>query len=95
MKFKTLKRINCKEAVQMFGSIPGTETIEEAFPQYVKGWAHINAETGAVGYGETEEIIIRGCELLHSYFGHKTFFLYATHGHHKADWTFCGAMIEV
>lgn len=88
-----MKRINCKEAFQMFDSIPGTATIEENFPHYVKGWAHIDAETGAVGYAETEEAIIKGCEILNQMLGIKAFFLYATHGHHKADWTFCGAMI--
>lgn len=88
-----MKRINCNEAFRMFGSIPGTATIEEHYPHRVKGWAFIDAKTGAPGYSETEEGITEACTMLHQYLGCDTFFLFSTHGHYKADWTFCGALI--
>ncbi|MGN0989974.1 MAG: hypothetical protein ACI4O4_00810 [Candidatus Ventricola sp.] len=88
-----MKRINCKEAFQVFDSIPGTATIVNNFPDRVKGWAYISAETGAIGYAETEEAITEACTINNKFLGLKTFFLFSTYGHFHADWTFCGALI--
>lgn len=88
-----MKRLNCKEAIQKFGTIPNTKIIEDKFPHYTKGFAVINEDMGDVGYAETEEAIADGCELISQYMGHKTFFLFSSFGHYKADWTFCGALI--
>lgn len=88
-----MTRINCNEAFRMFSSIPGTAAIESNFPHRVKGWAYIEGKTGAAGYAEKEEDIIEACTMLHKYLGIDHFFLYASHRHHQADWTFCGALI--
>lgn len=93
-KAKTMKRINCNEAIQMFGSIPGTASIVNTFPDCVKGWAYINAENGWVGYAETEDQITEACTNLNKFLRLKTFFLFSSYRHVRADWTFCGALIE-
>lgn len=88
-----MKRINCNEAIERFGTIPNTERIENQFPQYTKGWAFICGDDWAVGFSETEESATEACTMINKMFGIKTFFLFSAYGHFKADWTFCGALI--
>lgn len=88
-----MKRLNCQETIQKFVDIPRAEVVENHFPHYTKGFAFVVGENGAVGCADAESAITDACELLNQYMGYKTFFLFSSFGHYKADWTFCGALV--